>query len=234
MNIEKKIDALTQSEQRNAALLYEWIKEYVKEEEAIALTEFLGRSQKNNGQLYAIYESLWKQEKKLYTVDSKYALMITEEGSWLTDGNGRVEHSTEDWKKIIAKGIAFLEELLPLGSVVELKKEYMEGQIPALKEAGKVRLVITERYLSLTGNSYFPYAGVPYPIGTFGEAQRLMFSPALIEAVLSRGFSDEQEEEYQFLMKREYLLEKNMDMCGFEAEEERAVMKQLMEERHGR
>lgn len=219
---------------RNIALLYEWLKEYVKESEALILAEFLGRSQQNENQLYNIYEGLWRQEKKLYTVDSKYALMVDAEDSWLTDGNTRFAHSIEDWKKIIAKGIAFLEELLPLGSVVELKKGYMEEQMPVLKEAGKVRLVITERYLTLTGNSYFPYAGAVYPIGIFGKAQRLMFSPALIERVLSRGFSDEQEEEYQFLMKREYLLKKNMDMCGFEPEEERTAIKQMMEECHGR
>lgn len=135
---------------------------------------------------------------------------------------------------MIGKGIAFLEDLLPLGSVVELKKEYMEEKMPVLKKAGKVRIVITERYLSYTGDSYFPYAGVPYPTGTFSSPRRLVFSPALVDQVLLVGFADEQERAYQYLMKKEYLLEKDMDMCGFEPAEERERMQKMMEEDYGR
>lgn len=221
--------------QGGIALMQSWLGRHFQEKETIMLTAFFYRAKKDISQLYRIYESLWTQEKQVFTVDGRLAFTVTPERIWITDGQEDVEHVAEEWKHIIGRGIAFLEELLPLGSVVELKKEYMEDKMPVLQKAGKVRIVITERFLSLTGNSYFPYAGVPYPTGTFGSSRRLMFSPALIDNVLLTGFSDEEEQAYQYLMKQEYLLEKEMDMCGFESAEERElIQKKMEEEAHGR
>lgn len=221
--------------QGGITLLQSWLSKHFHEKEAIMLTRFFYRCEKNISQLYRMYESLWTEGKQIFTVDGQLAFTVTPERIWVTDGHEDVECAAEEWKHIIGRGIAFLEELLPLGSVVELKKEYMEDHMPVLKKAGKVRIVITERYLSYTGNSYFPYAGVPYPTGTFASSRRLVFSPALVDKVLLTGFTDEQEQAYQYLMKQEYLLEKEMDMCGFEPAEERERMQKMMEEEdHGR
>ncbi len=140
-------------------------------------------------------------------------------------------HTAQEWKRIIGKGISFLEELLPLGSVVELQKEFLEEKMPSLKDAGKAVLVITERYLSLTGHSYFPYAGVPYPTGTFDGTSRMLFSPALIKEVLHTGYQEEQEQAYQYRMKREYLLEKDMDFANASARNEMEdIIRRMMAE----
>lgn len=221
--------------QGGIALLQRWLGKHFHEKEALMLTKFFYRCKKDVSQLYRIYESLWTEEKQIFTVDGRLAFTVTPERIWVTDGHEDVEYAVGEWRHIIGRGIAFLEELLPLGSVVELKKEYLEEQMPVLKKAGKVRIVITERYVSYTGNSYFPYAGVPYPTGAFAASRRLMFSPALVDKVLLTGFSDEQEQAYQYLMKQEYLLEKEMDMCGFEPAEERERTRKIMEEEgHGR
>lgn len=233
MELENLSINIAATQQGNLALLHEWLKVHAAEEAAV-LTEFLYRCQKDIRQLYRIYESLWKQENEVCAVDEGYEFHVSPERIWLCARGEEVAHTAQEWKRIIGKGISFLEELLPLGSVVELQKEFLEEKMPSLKDAGKAVLVITERYLSLTGHSYFPYAGVPYPTGTFDGTSRMLFSPALIKEVLHTGYQEKQEQAYQYRMKREYLLEKDMDMCGFETAEERKEIQRIMEEQHGR
>lgn len=163
--------------QGDAALLQSWLSAHFDEKEAAILTEFFYRCRKDMSRLYRMYGCLWTEEKQIFTVDGQAAFTVTPEKIWITDGCEDIAYAPAEWKRIIGKAIAFLENLLPLGSVVELKKEYLEKQVPALKKAGQLRMVITERYLTYTGNSYFPYAGVPYPTGMFPAVRRLLFSP---------------------------------------------------------
>lgn len=215
-------------------LLKEWLVKTMGENEIPMLSEFLMGCKGDMPRLYRMYEGLWSKQLQIHPVGERFMLTIDPAGTFLMSDTGKIEHTLEEWKKIIGKGIAFLEELLPLGSVVVLKKEYLQSRLSGVERPDAFRLVITDRYLSLTGHSYFPYGGVPYPTGDMGTQRKLLFSPALIADVLSRGYSDEQEAEYQYRMKREYLLDKDMDMCGFETPEERAAVRQKMEEAYGR
>lgn len=232
MELEGLSIDIAKTQQGNLALLHEWLKMHAAEEAAV-LTEALYHFGKDINRLYGIYESLWNREEKVFAAGEGYEFCVSPERIWIRAREREIEHTAQEWKHIIGKAVSFLEVLLPLGSVVELHKEVLEKKMPALKDAGEVRLVITERFLSLTGNSYFPYAGVPYPAGTFGGEHRMMFSPALIKKVLHMGYQDEQEQAYQYRMKREYLLREDMDMCGFETEEERKKIQRVMEEQHG-
>ncbi|ROR29176.1 hypothetical protein EDD66_103111 [Mobilisporobacter senegalensis] len=127
----------------------------------------------------------------------------------------QIELNKTDMKEFIISLILIMEDILPLGSVVDLKKEYFTNEILKSK-AEKVRMIITHRFLSKDGaDIYFPYAGVVYPTGMLGRGEVLYFTPGLIEAVIYRGFEDIQEVAYVSQMKREYILEKNMISCGF-------------------
>ena len=109
------------------------------------------------------------------------------------------------------------EEVLPLGSVVDLKKELFSF----IKDVDRIRIVITYRFLAKEeSKGYFPYAGVVYPTGMLGRKEVIYFTPALIEQVVHRGFEDIQEHQYIYLMKREFIIEKGMKSFGFGTREE--------------
>jgi len=117
--------------------------------------------------------------------------------------------------------IGIFEEVLPLGSVVDLRKEYLKGTIPS-EDVERVRVVIVKRYVKESPEGfYYPYAGTIYPTGIPGTETLLLFTPAMIEQVVSRGYSDEQEEAYLYLMKRELFLERKLRSIGFGNKEER-------------
>ena len=114
------------------------------------------------------------------------------------------------WLKLT---IDALDHILPLGSVVDLKKEYFKAHLP-VDQVDKMRVVITHRFL--TGGSegfYFPYAGVLYPFGAVDEHKYINFTANLIENVVHEGFSDEQDDACVLLMKHEIL--ENMKLCSF-------------------
>ena len=116
--------------------------------------------------------------------------------------------------------IGIFEEVLPLGSVVDLRKEYLKGTIPS-EDVERVRVVIVKRYVEESPEGfYYPYAGTIYPTGIPGTETLLLFTPAMIEQVVSRGYSDEQEEAYLYLMKREFFLERKLRSIGFGNKEE--------------
>lgn len=208
--------------QSSVQLLLEWLDIHldIRESERGAIHTFLTVCQDNIDTLYGIYESLYAREEKHMLIAGRYSFGIESNRAWLLYEQGKICMPTAEWRRIIAKGIQFLEELLPLGSVVELKKDILLLQIPALEAAGSVRAVITDRYLPVSAKSYYPYAGVPYPVGTGGRKRNIYFTQAMIERVVSRGYSDEQEAAFQRLIQKTCLLEKDMDICSFAPEEE--------------
>ncbi len=83
-----------------------------------------------------------------------------------------------------------MNEILPLGSVVEIGKE--------------IKMVITHRFLysGENGESY-DYAGVPYPVGMEQADQIVLFNCTAIVRVIHKGYSDELEEELVSQILRE-------------------------------
>ena len=57
------------------------------------------------------------------------------------------------------------------------------------------------------------------------------FTPAVIQTVGSSGYSDEQEEAYQNLMKQEVFLHRGLHSMGFADEEERSAYQKFVERR---
>lgn len=133
----------------------------------------------------------------------------------------RMEFDYIEIKEIITGLIDILEKIYPLGTMVELKKEYLE-KIESKEKIEKVRIVIVNRYMFHNDlNTYFQYAGVVYPLGMFEKRKVIQFTSALIDKVVHEGYSDKQEDAYVYLMKKELIVEKKMHSFGFATEEER-------------
>lgn len=81
-------------------------------------------------------------------------------------------------------------------------------------KVNNVRITITYRFVK-SDNTYYTYAGVVYPVGNFNTDKIIKFTPTLIKKVLHRGYSDEQEDAYVYLMKNEYILEDKMKSAGY-------------------
>lgn len=116
-------------------------------------------------------------------------------------------------RKILLDILGFMieltEDVLPLGTMVELKKEYFKNVCDVTK-IEKLQVVITNRFLKQDEDSYFTYGGVVYPVGNFNGMEILKFTPALIERVVQKGFQDNQDHVYLYLMKKELILEKGI------------------------
>ena len=111
--------------------------------------------------------------------------------------------------------IDVFEEILPLGSVVDLKKERLKGTLP-IDEIENVRIVITHRFLHNPKDKfYFPYAGVVYPVGSMGQERTLHFTSPFIERVVHKGYSDEQDEAFVQMMKHELLCNRQVQSFSF-------------------
>lgn len=124
-------------------------------------------------------------------------------------------------REIISGMIDILEKIYPLGTLVGLKKQYLE-KIVSQDKIENARVVIVNRFIFHNDiKTYFQYTGVVYPLGMFEKGKVIQFTSALIEKVVHAGYSDEQEDAYVYLMKRELILEKKMHSFGFSTEEER-------------
>jgi len=200
----------------------------------LAKLSFLGKEQKrllfevgciyrNNIEfLYQIYGAIATNQKQLKDEVHNITYKCEGDNHVLVYNSEDLVFTEEQLKTVLVGLIDIMEEVLPLGSVVDLKKDFLKDILANLDKVEQVRVVIIDRFLRRKDDkSYFTYAGVLYPLGTFKQQEQLHFTSALIESVVHKGYSDKQEEAYVFLMKNELILENGMHSFGFSTEEER-------------
>jgi hypothetical protein len=175
----------------------------------------------NTSFFFKINETIIKKEKFCEDRINNVIYEREEDKHLLIYKDERMEFTYNQIKELIAGMIDILDKVYPLGTVVELKKEYLDNILQG-NEIKNARIVIINRFIFYKEmKTYFQYAGAVYPVGLFEKGKAIQFTSALIEKVVSRGFSDEQEEAYVYLMKKELIIEKNMHSFGFSTEEER-------------
>lgn len=181
--------------------------------------------------LYEVYQAFIDQER--FRIDEQRGIEYEKDQDLYF-----IRYQGEEWsfeyklmKELLERSIGIFEDMLPLGSVVDLKKEFLQkGSEVELPDT--IRMVIVQRYVGESPEGfYYPYAGAVYPIGNPGNTKLLEFTPALIQTVVSRGYSDEQEEAYQYLMKQEVFLHRGLHSMGFADEEERRAYQKFVERR---
>lgn len=173
------------------------------------LLSYMGKTE----ELYYIYQKISESSSETYT----------ETGITLPK---------EQWQHLLSGAIDLMQPVLPLGSVVDLKKEKLQEKVPKLEQVERVRIVITQRFLSYTPTGYFTYAGVVYPVGNMQGNQVIQFNPMMIEKVVHKGYEDEQDAAYIYFMKQEYVLREDMRNYEFVSREEGEQLIKQMEGNH--
>ena len=163
-------------------------------------------------------------------------IAIRNQSDTFSDNTGRLQYKTKDgtttltYKNVkcsfeetmllntISDLIELTEHILPLGSLVQLRKELFAGAVD-ISRLDTIRVVITNRFVREDEETYYTYGGVVYPVANFNGKEILKFTPSLIEKTLHKGYQDEQEDAYVYLMKQELILEKDIHMAGFREKE---------------
>lgn len=202
--------SMTQEEKKEIEkeLFHDILEKHGMVEKEEFLTELLERCFKEKEALQPFYEFLKGSEPK-YSYQ-KVACERTDMNDLLIMLSNQEEVIPLDKLIRLVRDIKDLkEEILPVGSVVDLKLEEFQN-FPGAKKVEKIRVNIIHRFLLNKGSdTYFTYAGVIYPIGGFGGKDCIQFTGELFENVVFRGFGDQEEEAFVYLVKRRLLLEQN-------------------------
>lgn len=187
--------------------------------------------------LYKAYELIISGKKNTIE-DEKNGILFEKEDNLciLRKEKTGIFLDTQDMKSILADMIALFEDILPLGTVVDLQNDEM-SKIVNVSKMEKFRVVITKRFLGDGEGCFFPYGAVVYPIGTAGASRVISFTPPLIEKVVFMGYKDETEEAFIFQMKYQLVIKQRRCSAGFSNKQEIEKMRDrisTMEEKHGR
>lgn len=128
--------------------------------------------------------------------------------------------AANDFRRILAAMIDIYEDMYPLGTVLDLKKEYYKDILP-VDEVEHIRVVVNYRFVPCSDKMYIPYVGAIYPIGNSGvNTSGLHFTPMAIDKVVHMGFIDEEEKAFLFQKKLDLIVENDMHSSGFALKEE--------------
>lgn len=176
---------------------------------------------KNIKFLYEINNTI--QDKENMCRDDKNSLtyLFEEDKHILIYKDNKMEFTYEQIEEIIFGLIDLLEEIYPLGTAVELKKEYLE-KMTGKKDIESVQVIIVNRFIFYNDvKTFFHYSGIVHPVGFLEEGRVIHFTAPLIDKVLKEGYSNEKDDVYNYLMKKELILDKGMHSFGFSTEGER-------------
>lgn len=127
--------------------------------------------------------------------------------------------------------IEMMRELLPLGTVVELDPNYFK---PDEQSSTPTKVVITGRFIAPQNyNSYFPYAGVVYPLGEIKKGSQIYFTKPLIQSIVHLGFQDDMEKAFEILMKEELIVEKDLKSIEFSGDDMKRLENELESQKAG-
>lgn len=153
---------------------------------------------------------LYKDKKLRYNIDK-------EELNRSLDGLGL---KAENKKEIVCTLIDFSEEVLPIGSVVVLKEDFVKS------ENGKeIKIIITNRFLcNEKAGIYFTYSGAIYPSGMLIDNKLINFNKECIEKICHIGLKDEDEENYVLAAKNDVIINRNMHSVTLASKEQLKIL----------
>lgn len=140
-----------------------------------------------------------------------------------------IELTIDEIRTVISGLIDILDDILPLGTVVKLKDSFLDTLAKGKAfDKENAFMIITNRYVFNNNvKAYFQYSATVYPIGLLPDGRTIHFTTPLIDKVIHRGYSDEKDVAYNFLMKNELIIEKNMHSMSFSTEEEREMFNKI-------
>jgi len=126
---------------------------------------------------------------------------------------------TEEMKTLLTDMIGMFEKILPIGSIVDLRKEILAEDMD-VSEIKNFRVAVVKRFIGNGEGIYYPYGAVVYPVGTAGKGRLISFTPALIDRIVFTGYSDEVEDFFVYRMKQELIIEQRRKSAGFATKQE--------------
>jgi len=170
--------------------------------------------------LYLVNAAMQKGDDELVNDAAGISFYTRGEGYDISFKDKKLHFTKEQLASYLALAIDIVGDILPLGSVVDLKKEYFEGVLQ-VDQIENLRFIILHRFLFNEGDRfYFPYAGVVFPFGVSAGERYIYFTTPMIERVVFKGFSNEQEMAFVYLMKKELVAEKLMSSFTFAKKED--------------
>lgn len=202
------------------SLLRDYMKnnQVLQKEQAGFLYEIAADSIQDNTTLTQLYIAIRNQSDTFSDNTGRLQYKMKEGTVTLTYKNVKCNFEETMLLNTISDLIELTEPILPLGSLVQLRKELFAGAVD-ISRLDTIRVVITHRFVRENEETYYTYGGVVYPVANFNGKEILKFTPSLIEKTLHKGYQDEQEDAYIYLMKQEYILEKDIHMAGFREQE---------------
>lgn len=197
----------------NQSILYDMAINHLINVEGIFVDwdSFFQLYRENQTYLYQVYENV---EKKESIVDEvvQVTFQVNNEMVIIKHQNFTLEVERVDLLKAIQLFVDMMAPMYPLGTVVDLKKEYLHKLVPTEKLAN-ARFVIVQRFLfSSHVPAYTHFGGLVYPFGFIGGGELFYFTPELIEKVVYPGYADNIEQSYEITMKQELII--NQGYCS--------------------
>lgn len=199
--------------------------EFLLKDQKELLSEFFLKNQSEISRLYELIdiiekkENVWEFNGLKYKFDNNVHI--------ISIGFDDVKLSKDEIRELCISTLMVLEEILPLGTVVDLDKSSMSSN---LSNIDNFRIVIVDRFVSNSQvEGFFEYVGVVYPLGKPNKNAVISFSPHIIEKVVYKGYSDEVDEAFVKLMKIQLLIEKNYTSVSFLSEDKKALLKEYVE-----
>lgn len=206
--------------------------EYIPERLYEAMGMIAGIYVDDTSFLFKVYEAFMEHERFLEDEENE-VIYERDGGDYILKFEGKeCVFDKAEFKKMLVSMLDLLEDTLPLGTVVDLRRDAYKDVVE-LDDVEEIRMVVTYRFLGdIEQGYYFPYAGVVYPTGMLGQAEVLYFTRPLVENIVREGYRDEKENAYVYLMKREMIIEKGANTYGYATPEEIASFNQQVKGEH--
>ena len=201
-------------------------------EQAAAVREIGLKFRDDVSFLYQLHACMLHHGGAMEDEQTKVQYEIMDEYHILKTGSVEAAFGEAELARLVIDMIDIFEDILPLGSVVDLNKDFLRQTMP-LDNVEKVRMVIDKRFFGAGESGYYPYAAVVYPVGMAGEDRNFCFSSALIERVVHRGYADEVEDAFVYQLKHQLIVEQGRKSMGFANEEEQEAMRRFVMEEGG-
>ena len=132
--------------------------------------------------LYCIYDNLNGTPVALQSQNKKVEYSVVNGRNIIKCDMQSAEYTNDELKLLLPLLIGISEEILPLGSLVELNIGYKNSKE---NKTEQFQMVITHRFISPEGEKdYFEYGGIPYPTGMLQGDKVLFFTNRSIRACL--------------------------------------------------
>lgn len=191
--------------------------EYIHEKEYDTLKYMASKWVLDINELRELRKAFIEGDRHYESKKYKINFDVDEEEYILSYENFEINLKKDNYETFLMTTLDILEDILPLGSVVDLRKDVYGDKI----DIDNLRMVITYRYIIKEDDGYyFPYAGVVYPIGMlFDNSKVFHFTAPLIEKVVMRGYSDEADDVFSYYMKQEMIVKEGLHTYGYMSNE---------------